>query len=152
VDPRRIGGIGLSVGGEMMLQTAAETHGLRAVVSEGAGARSLSEEMDADVGTVDKVVGALVGASKDAGIAVFSNHLPPRNLRDLAREVAQPVLLIAAPDSGHGEELNRGYARAAGDNATLWEIPESRHVGGLTARPHEYERRVIGFLDEALAP
>ena len=26
--------------------------------------------------------------------------------------------------------LNRGYAQAAGDSATLWEIPESRHVGG----------------------
>ena len=35
---------------------------------------------------------------------------------------------------------------------TLWEIPESQHVGGITARPAEYERRVVGFFDEALAP
>ena len=40
VDPDRIGGIGLSVGGEMMIETAAETDELAAVVSEGAGARS----------------------------------------------------------------------------------------------------------------
>ncbi|HMJ94292.1 MAG TPA: CocE/NonD family hydrolase, partial [Thermoleophilaceae bacterium] len=40
VDPGRIGGFGLSVGGEMMLQTAADTKQLAAVVSEGAGARS----------------------------------------------------------------------------------------------------------------
>ena len=46
VDPDRIGGIGLSVGGELMLQTAAETDDLAAVVSEGAGARSLTEELD----------------------------------------------------------------------------------------------------------
>ena len=39
VDPDRIGGIGLSVGGEMMIETAAETDELKAVVSEGAGAR-----------------------------------------------------------------------------------------------------------------
>ena len=40
VDPGRIGGIGLSVGGEMMLEAAAESDGLKAVVSEGAGIRS----------------------------------------------------------------------------------------------------------------
>jgi hypothetical protein len=33
----------------------------------------------------------------------------------------------------------------------LWVIPESRLVGGLAARPAEYERRVIGFFDDALA-
>jgi dienelactone hydrolase len=37
VDPRRIGGIGLSVGGKMLLQTAAESTAFKAVVSEGAG-------------------------------------------------------------------------------------------------------------------
>ena len=46
VDPERIGGIGLSVGGEMMIETAAETDELAAVVSEGAGARTFSEDMD----------------------------------------------------------------------------------------------------------
>ena len=40
VDPDRIGGIGLSVGGEMMIEAAAETDELAAVVSDGAGARS----------------------------------------------------------------------------------------------------------------
>ena len=59
--------------------------------------------------------------------------------------------MIAAPVKGVGEELNRGYHAAAGDNSTLWEIPESTHVGGLEARPEEYERRVVGFFDEALA-
>ena len=43
VDPERIGGLGLSVGGELMLQAAAETDALKAVVSEGAGSRSVGE-------------------------------------------------------------------------------------------------------------
>ena len=43
VDPDRIGGIGLSVGGELMLETAAETDALKAVVSDGAGIRSVRE-------------------------------------------------------------------------------------------------------------
>jgi predicted acyl esterase len=43
VDPDRIGGLGLSVGGELMLQAAAHDRGLRAVVAEGAGVRSFAE-------------------------------------------------------------------------------------------------------------
>ena len=43
VDPGRIGGIGLSVGGELMLEAAAETDELAAVVSEGAGTRAFGE-------------------------------------------------------------------------------------------------------------
>ena len=46
VEPGRIGGLGLSVGGEMLLQTAAEDTDLAAVVSEGAGARTVAEEVE----------------------------------------------------------------------------------------------------------
>ena len=151
VDDDRIGGIGLSVGGEMLIETAAETGEIAAVVSDGAGARTFSEEMDYDVSGLDKALGTLVSASKTAAIAVTANQLPPENLKDLAGRTKAPLLLIAAPNSGHGEELNRGYARAAGDAAELWEIPEAGHVGGLQARPEEYERRVVGFFDRELA-
>ena len=41
----RIGGIGFSVGGEVMLEAAASNPGLRAVVSEGAGVRSVREHL-----------------------------------------------------------------------------------------------------------
>jgi len=52
----------------------------------------------------------------------------------------------------HELELNRGYHRAAREPKTLWEIPESKHTGGLTARPEEYQRRVTRFFDRALRP
>ena len=60
---------------------------------------------------------------------------------------SSPTLLIA---SGAPEEIpvNRRYAESAAD-AQLWEIPEAGHTGGLRARPAEYERRVIDFLDYA---
>src|SRR5215204_340524 len=140
VDPGRIGGIGLSVGGEMMIEAAAETDELAAVVSEGAGARSFTEDMDEEQPALGKwTLGLAMSAFKTAAVAVSSNQSPPANLKDLAASIEQPLLLIAAPVRGVGEELNRGYATAAGDSATLWEIPESGHVGGLDARPEEYE-------------
>ena len=152
VDPERIGGIGLSVGGEMMIETAAETDELAAVVSEGAGARTFSEDMDQEgEGAVAKyTLGAAMSAVKTAAVAISANQAPPANLKDLAARVDQPLLLIAAPNSPNGERLNRGYHAAAGDNSTLWEIPEARHMGGLASRPEEYERRVVGFFDDAL--
>ena len=153
VDPDRIGGIGLSVGGEMMIETAADTDELAAVVSDGAGARSTAEDLDHDDPALGKwTFGLAMSVVKSAAVAVSSNHAPPANLKDLAAKVEQPMLLIAAPNSPQGEQLNRGYVKAAGDSATLWEIPEAGHMGGQSARPREYEQRVIGFFDEALAP
>jgi hypothetical protein len=151
VDPARIGGIGLSVGGEMMLETAAETDALKAVVSEGAGARAFSDEMDHDVSGAEAAFAAPFFAIKTAAVAVFSNQSPATNLKHVVGRIApRPVLFIAAPNSPNGEDLNRGFFEAAGEPKTLWEIPESGHVGGLDARPREYERRVVGFFDRAL--
>ncbi len=45
VQRRRIGGLGLSMGGEQMLEAAALNPGLKAVVSEGAGIRSVREAL-----------------------------------------------------------------------------------------------------------
>jgi hypothetical protein len=61
-------------------------------------------------------------------------------------------LVIWAPGGVDTEALNPEYFEAAGEPKALWEIPESRHVGGLAARPAEYERRVIAFFDDALLP
>jgi len=54
---------------------------------------------------------------------------------------------------GFPEEIpaNRVY-HERGPSTTLWELPHAAHTGGLRSRPAEYERRVIAFLDPALAP
>jgi alpha/beta superfamily hydrolase len=151
VKPGRIGGLGLSVGGEMMLDAASDTKSLAAVVSEGAGARMFTEEMDTELSGVEKATTAVPAWLKQASIAVFANQSPPTNLKDLVPKIApRAMFLIAAPNAPTGEDLNRGYYKAAGQPKTLWEIPESKHVGGLSARPAEYERRVTRFFDEAL--
>jgi hypothetical protein len=137
----------------MMIEAAAETDELAAVVSDGAGARSTTEDMDQDESALAKyTLGFAMSAAKTVAVAVSSNQAPPANLKDLAAKVEQPMLLIAAPNAPNGEKLNRGYAEAAGESATLWEIPEATHMGGQEARPAEYERRVIGFFDAALQP
>jgi uncharacterized protein len=154
VDPNRIGGLGLSVGGEMLLQAAAESTAYKAVVSEGAGSRSVREDLDKPR-TREDVLALPMSFVQTAGIALFSNHMPPPSLVDLTGRIApRPMFLIYATHGTGGEEkqLNPKYYAAAGAPKLIWEIPESTHTGGIEARPVAYERRVVGFFDRALRP
>ena len=150
VDPERIGGLGLSVGGELMLHAAAKTEALKAVVSEGAGSRSVGEFREMPGATaVQHGVETMI----TAGLTLFSNSPPPPLMHNIVSRIApRPVFIIWATHGVDTEVLNRGYFEAAGEPRTLWEIPDAEHVGGLAARPAEYERRVVGFFDDALLP
>jgi uncharacterized protein len=149
VESGRIGGIGFSVGGELMLQAAAQSNGLAAVVSDGAGTRSLAEDLD-DIPSPGKWIGLPFLAAKSGAVALFSNTTPPPELTELVPRIAPtPLLLIWAPNSG-GENMNPDYYRLAGQPKAIWAIPEAGHIQGITARPKEYERRVVAFFDRAL--
>jgi dienelactone hydrolase len=152
VDPERIGGLGLSVGGEMMIQTAAHTDALAAVASEGAGIRSLRETLE--VPSAQAYLAAPFKAVETAATAVFRDQMPPASLADLAAKVAPRPLLLMYSGTGQGGEveLNPEFYRAAGAPKALWEIPGAAHMGGIRAQPAEYERRVVGFFDRALLP
>jgi hypothetical protein len=150
VDPTRIGGLGLSVGGELMLQTAAHTRALRAVVSEGAGQRSLAEHLDnPEVGRVQRWVTGML--AQTAAVAVLSNSRPPESLADLMPRIApRPVLLIEALNGNPDEILNEIYAQRGGPSTERWTTAAGGHTGALAAAAADYERRVVGFFDRAL--
>ena len=151
VDPERIGGIGLSVGGEMMIEAAAESKELKAVVTEGAGVRSLRESL-AIPDTRKRIEGSLVHAVVTPGVALFSNDLPPPSLDDLASEVAPtPIYFIySVPGQGGEAELTEQFYESAREPKAIWRVPGAGHTGGIEARPDEYERRVIAFFNGAL--
>jgi uncharacterized protein len=146
----RIGGIGLSVGGEMMLEAAAKSRGLNAVVAEGAGERSVHELLDMTGN--DKWLAFSSYAALTTGVALFSNDAPPPSLKDLVGRIAPtPVFFIYGEQGQDGERnLNPTYYAAAGAPKTLWQVPGSGHVGGINAQPKEYERRVVAFFDRSL--
>ena len=148
VDDGRIGGLGLSVGGEMMLQAATETDELRAVVSEGAGIRSVREAVELP-GLDSWITTGVIGLTT-AATAAFTSDLPPRGLKDLSAEITVPVLFIYATPGQGGENLNPTYYEAANGQKELW-AAEGGHTGAINAEPEEYERRVVAFFDRALA-
>jgi len=144
----RIGGMGFSVGGEMMLQAAASNTGLRAVVSEGAGVRSVREDL------LRGPRGWLAlpeSAVQSAALTVMSGTPPPPALDEVVGQIGpRPLFLIYAAHGGGGEELNPDYFEAASEPKTVWRVDEAEHVGGFDARPRQYAERVIGFFDQAL--
>ena len=149
VQPERIGGIGFSVGGELMLEAAAESDGLAAVVSEGAGTRVFREEMQ-DTSGLNRVTLAPLSLVLNGAVAVFSDTKPPPPLTDLAPKINQPLFVIWAPNGGNKETMSERYYELARGSKQIWAMPRAKHVGGIYDQPEEYERRVVGFFDRFL--
>jgi uncharacterized protein len=148
VDDERIGAIGLSVGGEALLEASAKTRGFAAIVSDGAGARSVRE--DVVHMRASKVPEIVSSAVMTAGVTIFANELPPPSLVDLVPKIAPTaVFFIHATKGAGGEDNNPDYFDAAGTPKRIWKI-ETSHTHGLTDYPDEYEQRVIAFFDRTL--
>lgn len=146
VDDGRIGGIGFSHGGLLMIQTAAREPGLLAVVSEGGTRRRAADHID-----LLTVTFAPTSPMATAALAVFSDSQPPPPLSELVADIApRPIMFIWAGPDEAGEHVATHYFERAGEPKHIWNIPESGHTDGLKTRPAEYERRVIGFFDEYL--
>jgi uncharacterized protein len=150
VEPGRIGGLGLSVGGETFLQAAAHSEDVQAVVSEGATARSGGELRSVSGNGFGPIA---MNTMITAGIAVFSNATPPPHLIDLVDDIApRAMFVIYSPDVAGGEErrFNTAFHRAAGEPKAIWGVDGAGHVGAQDARPREYEQRITRFFDRAL--
>jgi hypothetical protein len=148
VEPGRIGAMGFSIGGEILLETAAKSDAIAAVVSEGAGERV--GEVDASGPErllTDPAMWLMTGAT-----TVFGNTGPQPPILDRIGLIApRPVFLIYAVPGIGGEDYRQPlYYEAAGEPKAIWRVPGSTHTGGLEAQPEEYERRVVAFFDEAL--
>jgi pimeloyl-ACP methyl ester carboxylesterase len=148
VESSRIGGIGLSVGGEQMIEAAAANPALRAVVSDGAGERSVRESL---IRGPKGYFAVPMMAVQTAAVAVFSGQPVPRGLDELSAGIAPRALfLIYSENGGGGEELTPDYFAAAGGPKSLWMVPDGEHTAGLSEMPREYARRVGDFFAQTL--
>lgn len=146
VRPERIAGFGVSLGAEVLIEAAARDRRLRALVADGP-TRPMDGRRYGDPPVTERILLWLQLQSARA----ISGARPSPSLVGLMPEIApRPVLLIAG--GGFPDEIpaNRAYRDAGGPTTQLWERPEAGHTAGLTTEPAEYERRTVGFLDEAL--
>ena len=149
VDPERIGAIGLSVGGEMLIHAAAHSDAFRAIVSEGASGQSVRDQLD-NVSTRDAIMGY---APVTVATALFTSTLPPSRLKREVARIAPTASFFVYGENGQGgteAKPNKAYYAAARQPKQIWEVPNGQHIAGITTMPAEYERRVIGFFDREL--
>jgi uncharacterized protein len=142
VDPTRIAGFGVSLGGEVLLEGASYDERLAAVVSDGAARSKDAARFEAGPPGKEIVFGMIRGISGMRDVPSLYDVLPEIG--------ARPVLLIGSGGDKTEIPVTREYAEAVGQSAQTWEIPEAGHTGGLRVRPAEYEQRVVEFLDAAL--
>ena len=141
----RIGGIGFSVGGETMLEAAASNTGLRAVVSEGAGTRSVQ-------GRAPRAS----GLSRCRSPPCRRPRWPSRAARrhPARRPGAAHRATANVPDLRRARRRRRGAERRVLPCRLCPEGSVEDRRGGARGwarrRPQEYERRVTGFFDRAL--
>jgi fermentation-respiration switch protein FrsA (DUF1100 family) len=87
-----------------------------------------------------------------AATALFTSNTPPADLKSLVPRIAPRSVFFVYGELGQSIEkpANLGFYRAAKGPKAIWEVPGSKHIGGIDAQPAEYERRVTAFFDRAL--
>jgi uncharacterized protein len=146
VNPKRIAGFGVSLGGEVLLDAASRDRRLAAVVSDGA-TRPTDGDKANPKGQLESAFGWLTMRSVRA---ISGMKTSPSLIGKMPKIAPRPVLLVAG--GGFPDEIpaSRLYRDAGGDSVQLWELPDTGHTAGLRKHPVEYERRTVGFLDRAL--
>ena len=148
VDPERIGGIGHSMGGEVLLQASGESPHLKAIVAEGASGRTAADFAELDDGWFEAIVPfhVVIGTT----MRLISGEDTPPPLKETVQKIGPRRVLLIAASVTEETELGALYLELGGPSFEMWTIPESRHVGAHDLHPQEYEERVIAFFDGAL--
>lgn len=152
IDPGKIGAIGNSMGGALVIQYAAQNEHIKAVV-----AQSAFSSLDNTVSTSVKYFTGLPSfpfapmilfwAEQELGL-----NSSKINTMDWIRKISpRPVFLLQGGadvviSANSGELL---YS-AAGEPKELWYEPELGHAEFDKVLPEKFEQRVVGFFDHYL--
>lgn len=151
VDPDRLGAIGNSLGGTLV-EFAAGEPAIKAVAANSAFS-SLEDTIETSVRFFTNLPPfpfapmITFWAERDAGIRVADVDAK-RWIRSLS---PRPVLLMqGGQDIVISRESGQRLFDAAGEPKSLWFDPDVGHAKLDTARPLEYERRVVSLFDKYL--
>jgi pimeloyl-ACP methyl ester carboxylesterase len=153
VERRRIGGLGVSMGGEQMLEAAAKSRGLKAVVSEGAGVRSVREALlRRDESPLERALQFPQAVVQTASVWLLGGEPVPISLKSASLLIAPRATFFIYGEDGQEVEkaVNPVYYQAAFTPKAIWMVPGAGHTQGIEAQPKEYERLVVGFFDRTL--
>ncbi len=147
VDASRIGALGVSMGGYILAQVAADDARVKAAIL-------VSAPHDLRAQTLYEYRGWGPLSQQPAILAQRAHGvgLDDRNARDSIGDFApRPLLVIAgAEDPVVPPESPWMLARATGPSARVWVVPGAGHVDFAKVAPLAYPRRVVEFFGGAL--
>ena len=147
VEPGRVGILGLSMGAEIALDAA--VHGARpgAIVSDGAGERSINEFKTLKWSFEKAIAYPTIAIQSYGSALVTGRDIAPAQATRI-HKVTSPVFYISG-NVWTERDLNRDWEKKTTATHELWEV-DAGHTGGLKTHPEEYERRVIAWFDTHL--
>lgn len=153
VDPARIGVVGLSMGGEQALGASGADPRIRAVVAEGATARSAADEawLSEEFGVRGWLQEQLEWVQDRVTDALTDAPLPGSSRAAVESTEETRYLLVTGGDVPDEARSAAYVAAGAPDRVEVWTVPGAGHVGGLSVAPQEWSDRVTAFLAGALA-
>jgi dipeptidyl aminopeptidase/acylaminoacyl peptidase len=147
VDPGRIGGLGFSMGGYIMVQVAAGDPRLRAIVIQ-----ALPPSFDEYLKHLHDRWGPLSELPANWAVhnaGMDTRVMPPRSV--VATVSPRPIFIIGGSDDPVISPAMIGELYdAAREPKQLWVVPHARHGGYAQAAAAEYSRRVLAFFVSGL--
>lgn len=149
VEVKAIGGLGSSLGGEVLLGAAAAYPAIKAIAADGATTRSLDELLA--LPSERPLVRNFTARVMYAAVQILSGETPPQPLLDsMLTAPATSYLLIAGGDHEREVAFNELFTASLGERATLWVAPGASHTAAFGLYPDQYEQRVIAFFNTVL--
>ncbi len=153
--PRRLYGLGESLGGAILIQSLAVEPRFSAIVAECSFSSlgRMARDRVAEKLPFPQKVGRLLGAPVVWTAFFYARRRYGLDFRAASPEAAiaqsiTPVLLIhGLKDMKTPPRHSKILAAANRKCATLWLVPEAGHTGAYGAAPTEFENRVLGFFE-----
>ncbi len=148
-DVNAIGGLGLSLGGEILLGAASANPAMKAIIAEGATYRSMAEYCDIPIHA--DLVRSIQPRVTYTTVGLLTGQTPPKAILESILETPSThFLFIGAQNTPYEVAYAGVYSDAAPGRAEQWIIPSGGHTGGFPNFPDEYESRVVRFLRSVL--
>ena len=149
-DVKSIGGLGISLGGEVLLGASASLRQLKAIVSDGASYRSLEDYL-ALPSTKRSIMKNFTTRLMFRSAEFFGRGIPPEVIVDSVSKARDTsFLLIAAGKIKKEIEYNNLFYHAAKNRSELWVAEGVGHIKAYSNYPNEYENKLIKFYDDNL--
>jgi pimeloyl-ACP methyl ester carboxylesterase len=143
---KAIGGLGSSLGGEVLLGAASTYPAIKAIAADGATARSL-DELTA-LPSERPLYRNFTARVMYAAVQILSGETPPEPLLDsMIAAPSTSYLLIAGGDNEMEVAFNELFTQSVDERANLWVASRAPHTGAFGLYPDEYQQRVIAFFD-----